>query len=438
MSDRLKQKLTTYGLTMIAIGSSIGSGIFVTPAETFKYIPSMFWVFVPWIFGGVASLMGALTFAELGARYPKAGGVYVYLKEAYGPLFGFLYGWIILFIVNTGALAALGMAFADFLNFFFLVEGSSKQLIALFTICGLSALNIFGIGISQSFSNIFSGLKVLALILIIFTGLYFYLSGQSHNHGYADTSVPPDLTRGILMAFVGVFWSFGGWHHITYLSGEAIEPQKTVPRALFNSTLVITAIYLLVIFSYSTLLSYDDIITSNRIAGDAVANVINNGGKLVTLAIAISIFGTIGIYTMTAPRIYFAMAKDGLFFNALSKLHKDYKSPHVAIIAQAVWACLLVLIYDSFERIITFVTFMDIVFMALATASIFIIRRKYKGVIPAYNTIAYPFVPLIYLIISISFVVFTLLQMNREALAGLVILLLGIPMYYYFSRKQKN
>jgi APA family basic amino acid/polyamine antiporter len=193
----------------------------------------------------------------------------------------------------------------------------------------------------------------------------------------------------------------------------------------------------LIVFSYAVLLPYDQIISSKRIAGDAMANVVSFGGKFVSLSIAISIFGTIGIYTMSAPRIYFAMAKDGIFFNVLNRLHDKYKSPFIAILTQAFWATVLVLFYQNFQKIITFVTFMDIVFMTLATASIFIIRKKYKHTSSVYQTIAYPIVPLIYLIISISFVGFTLYQMNNEALAGLAILLLGIPTYYYFSRKQK-
>lgn len=434
MSTDLKQKLNTYGLTMIAMGSSIGSGIFVTPSGTFSAIPSLFWVFIPWVFGGLAAYMGALTFAELGARYPKAGGVYVYLKEGYGSIFGFLYGWIILLIVNTGALAALGMAFADFLNFFFHVEGVWKQGIAITTIVGLSFLNVFGIGVSQSFSNIFSGIKILALALIIILGLYLLGMGRSANTGFLDMTPPLGLGTGILAAFVGVFWSFGGWHHITYLSEEAINPQRTVPRAMLYATLATTVIYLLVILAYAVLLPFDQIANSTRVAGDAVANVIYGGGKLVTLAISISIFGTIGIYTMSAPRIYFAMAKDGLFFKGLSKLHPKYKSPYVAIFTQAAWACLLVIIYGSFIRIITFVTFMDVAFMALATASIFIFRKRNEGEKPKFYIKAFPLIPIVYLLISLSFVGYTLIDLNTEALAGCGILILGIPAYYYFKR----
>ena len=435
--SELNKKLTTYGLTMIAIGSCIGSGIFVTPSDTFKSIPSLFWAFMPWVLGGIATFMGAMTFSELGARYPKAGGVYVYLREAYGPLFGFLYGWIILCIVNTGALAALAMAFADYLNFFLPIEGTFKQVIAIITIVLLSVINVYGISISQTFSNIFSGLKLIALILIILLGLYFLFTGQGHNEGYTNVVTSPGLIGGILTAFVGVFWSFGGWHHTTYLSGEAINPQHTVPRAMLYGTLTVTAVYLLVILAYTTLLPIDQIIGSSRVAGDAVANVITGGGKLVTLAITISIFGTIGIYTMTAPRIYFAMAKDGIFFKQLSQLHPKYKSPHVAILGQAIVAIVLVMIYGSFMKIITFVTFMDIVFMALATSTIFIFRKKDNGIRPPFYVKAYPLIPLIYLLISLSFVFYTLFSLNSEALAGICVLALGIPVYYFFRRQNQ-
>lgn len=429
---QLERKLTLYGLTMIAIGSCIGSGIFITPASTLKSLPHYGYALIPWILGGLATFLGALTFSELGARFPKAGGVYIYIKESYGPLAGFLYGWIILLIVNTGALAALGMAFSDYLNFFIPVTGFNKQIIAISTILLLSLVNIRGVGISQSLANIFTGLKLLALFLIICLGAYFISIDSGNLSEGFGTARPNSIASGILIAFVGVFWSFGGWHHATYLSGETIDPQRTVPKAMLYGTGTVMLVYLAVILAYMGMTPLTQMMASERIAGDAVANVISGGGKLVSLAISISIFGTIAIYTMTAPRIYFAMAEDGVFFSRLSRIHPKYKTPNFAIILQAVWACSLVLLWGSFTKLLTFVTFMDLVFMALAASSIFYFRKKSK-VLPDFVLKGYPIIPLVYLAILLSFVVYVLGSMQEEAIAGLIILALGVPAYYWFK-----
>lgn len=430
----LKKALTTKGLTMIAIGACIGSGIFVTPASTMQLIPHHGYVLMAWIIGGFVAFLGAMTFSELGSRFPEEGGVYVYLRNAYGKLAGFLYGWIILLIVNTGALAALGLALADYLKFFLPVSDHEKAFIAISVIWGLTIINIFGVNISQGFASLFTGLKLLAMVLIILVGFWF-LPEVNHEVRLDLTSdIPSDLLSGMLFAFVGVFWSMGGWHHATYLSGEAIDPQKTVPRAMLIGTVVVTVVYVLIIGAYMILLPADLMSQSSRVAGDAVASVFAGGGKLVSIAISISIFGTIGIYTMTAPRIYYAMAKDGIFFSFLADVSEKYKTPYKAMLFQAVWATVLILIWGSFIRIITFVTFMDIVFMALATATIFIFRKentKHDGFMLKW----YPMIPVIYLIVTIAFVVNTLVDLNAESWVGMAILIAGVPAYYYFKGK---
>jgi len=431
---KLKRALTTRGLTMIAIGACIGSGIFVTPANTMQYIPHHGYALLAWIIGGFVAFLGAMTFSELGSRFPEEGGVYVYLRNAYGKLAGFLYGWIILFIVNTGALAALGLALADYLKFFLPVSDNEKAIIAIIVIWGLTIVNIFGVDISQGFASLFTGLKLLAMALIILVGIWFLPDATHEIHLDLSSEIPPNLLSGMLFAFIGVFWSMGGWHHATYLSGEAIDAQKTVPRAMLIGTIVVTVVYVLIIGAYMVLLPADVMSQSSRVAGDAVASVFTGGGKLVSIAISISIFGTIGIYTMTAPRIYYAMAKDGVFFSFLADVSEKYKTPYKAMLFQAVWATVLILIWGSFIRIITFVTFMDIVFMALATATIFVFRKK-NDAHTGFTLRWFPIIPIIYLIVTIAFVVNTLIDLNTESWVGVAILISGVPAYYYFIRK---
>ena len=436
----LKKDLTLTGLTMIAIGACIGSGIFVTPASTMEAVGHHGWVLLIWAIGGLVTFLGAMTFSELGARYPKSGGVYVYLKEAYGDIFGFLYGWIILLIVNTGALAALATVFANYVEFFVELSATSKYIISIGTIVGLTLINVIGVNISQIFATVFTSLKLIALLIIIVIGLYFWPTTSVETNMNLMSHTPDNLLQGILVGFVGVFWSFGGWHHATYLSGETKNPQRNVPKAMLIGTLAVTTVYLLVIFAYMQLISGSDMVLSEKIAGDAMAQVITGGGKLVTIAITISIFGTIGIYTMTAPRIYHAMAKDGLFFDNLAKLHPKYHTPYVAMLLQMVWACVLILIWGTFHNLMTFVTFMDIIFMALATGSIFIFRCRDKenDVEPAYKLGAYPIVPIIYLLVTIAFVVNTLIALPAQSWAGVGILLIGVPAFYYFKRNSEK
>ncbi|MBC7884908.1 MAG: amino acid permease [Saprospiraceae bacterium] len=430
----LRKALKTGGLTMIVIGACIGSGIFVTPASTMKYIPHHGYAILAWVLGGIIAFFGAMTFSELGSRFPKEGGVYVYLKNAYGNLAGFLYGWIILLIVNTGALAALGLALADYLKFFLPVSDGQKSMIAIAVIWGLTIVNIFGVNISQLFASVFTGLKLLAIIIIILAG-FCYLPNSTHQINLDLTSdIPPDLLSGVLLAFIGVFWSMGGWHHATYLSGEAVNPQKTVPRAMLMGTLAVTLLYILIIFSYMILLPSHTMAQSDRVAGDAVSAIISNGGKFVSIAISISIFGTIGIYTMTAPRIYYAMAKDGIFFRFLADVSPRYGTPYKAMIFQSIWATILILIWGSFIKIITFVTFMDILFMSLATGTIFIFHRQTTNN-DGFKLKFYPWIPIIYLIVTVAFVLNTLVDLNVESWVGMGILISGVPVYYYFRHK---
>lgn len=420
---------------MIAIGACIGSGIFITPKSSFAALPHHGYVLLAWLIGGVVTFFGAMTFSELGARYPQAGGVYVFLKEAYGELAGFLYGWIILLVVNTGALAALSMAFADYLSFFGEMTAGTKQLVGIATIAILTAVNVMGVKISGMFAKVFTSLKLLALVAIIILGFYFFKAPELTHTVNLDLSDRPDsLMSMMLVAFVGVFWSFGGWHHATYLAGETKNPQRTIPRAMILGTMTVTAVYLLVIVAYSLLLPMDQIIGSDRVAGDAVGNVIANGGKLVAIAITISIFGTIGIYTMSAPRIYYAMAKDGAFFSSLARVHSRFGTPYVAMIFQGIWAIILILVFNNFHNLMTFATFMDIVFMALATSTIFVFRRRKGSERPQFLLTWYPLIPILYLMVTVAFVVNTLLSMHLVTWSGLLILLLGIPVYYFFKR----
>lgn len=420
---------------MIAVGSCIGAGIFVTPYEVVQAIPHHGFVLLIWTIGGIIALTGALTFAELGGMYPESGGVYVFLKEAYGERVGFLYGWVILLVINTGALAALGMALAEYMTFFFAMSQFQKVIFAVIVVLSLTAINCVGVYLSQWLASIFTVLKLMAIFAIVVVGFFYYdLQEIPLTLNFAE-STPTNLMSSLLIGLIGVLWSFGGWHHASYLAGETINAQRNVPRAMMLGTLIVTLTYVLVNLAYMMLLPLDAIANTTKVAGDAVATVINSGGKLVAIAIGISIFGTIGIYTMSAPRIYFAMAKDGIFFGQLAKIHPRFKTPVNAMALQAIWAVALLLFWGTFHDLITYVTFMDIAFMALAGAAVYILRRKKPELNRPYKTWGYPIIPFIFIFVSTAFVINTLINRPEQAIAGLILLAIGILAYIFFKRR---
>ncbi len=379
---------------------------------------------------------GAL--AALGGMFPKAGGVYVFLKEAYGDWVGFLFGWVTLLVINTGALAALGVALAEYMTFFFPLDANGKMVLAILVIAGLTGINVIGIDISQWLANIFTGLKLLAMLAIVIVGFIFYTPEKVQLSFSLIKNTPPDLSSALLIGLIGVLWSFGGWHHASYLAGEAINASKTVPRAMLLGALIVTLAYLSINLAYMLLLPLPDIAKTTTVASTAIGTVFSFGGQLVAIAIGISVFGTIGIYTMSAPRIYFAMAKDGIFLKQLALVHPRFRTPANAMVGQAVWAILLLLFWGTFKNLITYVTFMDILFMGLAGASIFIFRLKRKEAERPYKTWAYPIVPFIFVGISAAFVVNTLIELPIQALAGLALTGLGILVFLIFKKRDTS
>ncbi|MBK6929406.1 MAG: amino acid permease [Saprospirales bacterium] len=439
--SHLQKKLTLYGLTMIAVGSCIGSGIFVTPAQIVSAVPNATLVLAVWALGGVIALTGALTFSELGGMYPRPGGVYVYLKEAYGDMVGFLYGWVILLVINTGALAGLCVAFAEYMKVFVPdLSNGAKTAVAAATMLALTTVNILGVSVSQSLASFFTGLKLLAIAGIILAAFLFYDPAAVQLDFSLNQMPSGNLTTAMLTGLIGVLFSVGGWHHATFVAGEAIDAPRTVPRAMFLGVLIVMATYLLVNLAYMLLLPLDAIARTPRVAGEAMATIAPSwGGQAVAVAIALSIFGTISIYTMSAPRIYFAMAADGIFFKQLAFVHPRWHTPVTAMLVQVVWAMAVLLFFQGFfDQIITFVTFMDIAFMGLAGAAIFVFRRKNPGAERPVRAWGYPWVPLVFVLISAAFALNTLWERPDQALPGLGLLALGVGVYYIISYRNKT
>lgn len=420
---------------MIAIGSTIGSGIFLTPASIAHELQTPWLILAVWVVGGLMAIAGALTFAELGGMMPGAGGVYVYLSEAYGGVFGFLYGWSYLLVTNTGGLAALSVAFTKYFGTFVALDPTHEKLFAIGGLILLTIINVLGVKVGGIFSDVFTVLKLVGIGLLIAVGLGWGTSAAT-NFSAPLGEYASGLGSALAVAMVGVLWSYGGWQHASFAAAEAKDPKRTVPFAMIVGALAVTAIYLLTNVAYMFLLPPTAIGASQRVAADAISVVMGPmGASIIAVAIFISTFGTAGIYTLTAPRIYFAMANDGVFFKNVAHIHPKYRTPALAIVIQSVWAVVLIMFWGTFDKLISYVVFTDWIFFGLTAASIFVFRKKKPHAERPYKTFGYPFTPIFFIAIAAWFVVNTFIERPDQAIAGLGFLALGVPIHYFWKAK---
>ncbi|MDX1476767.1 MAG: amino acid permease [Saprospiraceae bacterium] len=433
MAGGLKKKIGLYGLTMVAVGSCIGSGIFITPSSIAGHLGEPFWIIAAWLLGGVVALTGSLTFAELGNRFPAAGGVYVYIREAFGHLWAFLYGWCILTVITSGAIAALSLTFARYVSTLVPLDQNGMIVVGAASIAAVTTINVLGVKLGEIFSSVFTTLKLIGIAMIVVIGIAL---GQAVSGEPSTVHDAPATTMGAFaLAMIGVLWSFGGWHHASYLSAETRDAARIVPRAMIIGAVIVTITYVLANVAYLRLLPVEDMAASQAVAADALGAVVPTGGLIVTILIAVSTFGTIGIFTMSAPRIYYTMARDGRFFQLISRLHPKHATPVFAILLQSGWALILLIFWGTFESLIAYVVFMDWVFMILAAFSLFVFRRK-LGSATSFRVPGYPVVPLIFIIISIWFVIYTSIGQPQQALWGTGLLVLGLPVYWLSQKRE--
>ncbi|MFT7589319.1 MAG: APA family basic amino acid/polyamine antiporter [Limisphaerales bacterium] len=438
----LKPALGFWSLVAVAIGSCIGSGIFRTPSEIAIALPHEGWILAVWTLGGLVAMAGALTFSELGGMFPGSGGVYRYLREAYGDLIAFLYGWCILTMITSGAIAALGVTFADFLARLYPLGESGKLIAAACSIILLSLINVFGVKWGAAVARYITGAKLIGIAAIVVAGLTVIGGDNSWSPGSSSALQnglgSGGLASGIAAALVGVFWSFGGWHHTSYLAGETTNPSKTIPRAMIIGVAVVSVSYLLTNLAYMLLLPIDEIANSPVAAANAVEKVVPWGGRAIAAMVTVSVFGTIAIYTMSAPRVYYRMAADGNFFKSLAKIHPKYGTPANAILAQMIWALVLLLFFKQFVTLITYVVFTDIIFMGLAAYGLIILRRKRPDAVRPIKVWGYPVIPLFFCGVLLWFNYQVIYNNPIQIAYGLGLILLGIPLYYFLFRTNKS
>jgi len=437
---KLEGNLSVYGLTMVAIGACIGSGIFLSPSLIAGYLSSPLWILLAWGLGSVHSLTGALTFSELGAMFPKAGGQYAYLKEGYGELPAFLFAWVTFLVINGSAIAALSLTFARYFDFIVPAGERGIMVSAVLAILVSTAINVLRTAYSDLSAKVFTGLKLAGLAMIIGTGLVLGSAEHSQFSLTLSSASSAEPSLGLVsafgLAFVGVWFSVGGWQHASYLAGEARNPRRTVPRAMILGAFVVGAVYWLSNLAYLLLLPVDKIAASSCVAADAVQTVLPWGGIFISIMIALSAFGTVGICLYSVPRIFHALAADGLFFRSFTSVHPRFKTPANAIIFQAAWAIFLLLFWGTFANIITYLVFMDAFFMFLVAVAVIKLRLKRKDLARPYKTLGYPVTPLIFILITFFFLVNTLIEKPAQAYAAILCMFLGLPFYFYFRKKR--
>ena len=419
---------------MINAGGIIGSGIFMVPATVALYTASSSLFFMVWILGGIVSLFGALSVAELGAAMPKAGGQYVYLNEAYGPVWGYLYGWSAVAVINTASMAAVGVAFAEYLKFFYTISDLAVKEIAIFSIILLTIINIVDVKSGARFQNIFTFAKLGAILGVILLGL-FLEGGSTQNFSPLFTDRPSLSLIGPLgLAMVAVLWTFDGWIFVTYVAGEVKNPERNIPLSLIFCMVIVVSVYIALNTVLVYVLGFDQMIGSELVMADAASKFIGGkGAAIVTIIILISLIGANNGFILTSARINYAMARDNRFFKQAAFIHPKFQSPANALIIQCIWACLLTFT-GTFNQLITYIIFASWIFYGMSAGAVIILRKKKPDMDRPYKTPFYPWIPIIFILFAIFLTVNTILEAPRDAAIGTGIILAGLPLYYYWKK----
>lgn len=430
----LERVLSLLDATMINVGGIIGSGIFMVPATVAFFTGSTSLFFLVWILGGIVSLFGALSVAELGAAMPQAGGQYVYLNEAYGPIWGYLYGWSAVAVINTASIAAVGVAFSEYLGFFFPISDASIKGIAVGTIVLLTIINIVDVKSGAWFQNLFTLSKLGAIFGIILLGLVME-GGTNQNLSPIFSDKPfIGLIGPLGLAMVSVLWTFDGWIFITYVAGEVKNPGRNIPLSLIFCMLIVVSVYLLLNYVLLFILGFTGMNGSELVVSDAASVFLGNkGAAVVTIIILISLIGANNGFVLSSARINYAMARDKLFFNQAAQIHSRFKSPANALIIQCVWACLLTFT-GTFNQLITYIIFTSWIFYGMSAGAVIILRKKKPDMDRPYKTPAYPWIPIIFIFFAIFLTINTIMEAPRDATIGAGIILAGLPLYYYWKK----
>ena len=432
---QLRRILGLWDLVGMIIGTVIGSGIFLVPGAVLRAVGNSVPVaLMVWLAGGVLSLLGALTCGELSAMKPQAGGLYVYIRECYGSFLGFLFGWTLFFVIGSGSIATLAVAFSSYLGEFVTLSAWGMKAVAALMILVITVVNVLGTRTSANLLNVTTAIKVAAVLAV---SVVLIWHGKHSVLGEVSSAAHPANLLGFGLAMISVLWAYEGWQYVTYVAGETLNPQRTFPLAFLIGTGILITIYLLANLAYVAALGTSGVAESTRVAASALALVVSHGaGKLVAAAILISMFSAGNALILNSPRVFYAMAKDGLFFVSLSKIHPRFGTPAIAVCVAGVWSALLALT-GTYEQLLTYVVFIAWIFYALAAATLFIYRRRSPDAARPYRVPGYPFTPLLFIIAALMLVGNTIVTQPVRAAIGLSIVFLGAPAYAFWRRTAK-
>ena len=423
------RRLGLFSATMAVIGGIIGGGIFLTPSTVAARVGSASFILIAWVVGGLVALIGAFCYAELGARRPRAGGGYVYLREAWGPLPAFLYGWALLLVIATGAIAAVAVTFASYALALVGLSPGLASPVAVGAIVLLTGVNYVGVKPAAVTQNVFTVLKLAALVALIAVGLSVSTSTAFYRPLPTSTVPPSGVVVSLGTALVPILFTYGGWQQTNFIAEEIIEPERNLPRALVLGVVVVVAVYLLANLAYLRVLGPGGLATSSAPAAAEMRAVLGPvGSTIISAGIAVSTFGFLNLVILVTPRVFQAMATDGVFFPALAGLHPVYRTPAAALFLQATWAIVLTL-SGTFGQLVSYVAFGDWIFFGLTAAGLFVYRARDRLSAPGYRVPGYPWTPLLFVVAAIFVVVSSVRASPMHALIGAGLIAVGVPVF---------
>jgi APA family basic amino acid/polyamine antiporter len=449
-NQELRRDLGYWGAVAVVVGTVIGSGIFAVPKAMVANVGSPEVVFIVWVFGGILSLFGALTYAELAAAMPEAGGEYVYLRTAYGPFFGYIYGWTQAWVAKSGSIATLATLFFYYLATFapalervwFTIqlpigpgggplEVRQGQLCSMAVILILGFVNLFGVRVGGGVQIAVTILKVSLIFGVVIIGMTADVGTVSN---YSTTVPAPGGWTGFFAALVAALWAYDGWNNVNMIASEVKNPERNLPKSLIGGVLLVIVIYLLTNMAYFFVLPAAEVAKSDRVAAEMMRRILGQpGAAAVSVAAMISIFAALNGSILSGSRVPYALARDGLFFKACAKVHPGYRTPSNSILLLSIWSSVLVLT-GRYEELYTLVIFPSWILYAMATASVIVLRRTHPNMPRPYKTIGYPIVPILFVLVAGALIISTLVKSPRESILGLGIIAIGIPFYLHWRK----
>lgn len=432
----LRRSIGFFRATTMVVGIIIGASIFVQPSAVTAQVPSVAGVLVVWAASGLLTLIGALVVAELASAWPRTGGVYVYLREVYSPAVAFLWGWAMFWTMHSGIVAVIAMVFARYVGTFVPLGDAATRGVAVAAVLALSAVNYRGVREGSALQAAITSVKVLAILLIIVVAFSVAApAGGALAAAGAGSAAPAALpsARAFVLAMIAGLFAFGGWHMVSYAAEETVDPVRTIPRALVAGTLAVTALYVALNAAYLRILPLATVAQSSRIAADFADTAAGgHGAQVMSALVIVSTLGAMNGVILAGPRVYLAMARDGTLFRWIGSVHPRFRTPHRAIALQAAWSSVLVAT-GSYAVLFTRVVYTEWIFFGMLAAGLFVLRRR-TDYAPPYRVWGYPFLPALFVISTAAIVANQVAAQPAESVAGVLFVLLGLPVYYIWAR----